>query len=1351
MTSDANGVSPKQLKAARALLGWNQHDLAAKANVAASTVADFERGIRTSAPNDLEAIRGALEMNGVSFLAWASVIGAKLASEQPQLSKDGAPFRLINVTDLEQWADRLDSRALFPQLISRLILATTGNSFAQLRFPSDESIQRNDWDGVCEQNATTDVPWLPTGVSGWELATQRENISTKANDDYKKRTADPRGLEQDSSTYVFVTLRSWNKSSQWAKERTADGRWKAVKALDANDFVHWIELYPAVGYWLASYLNKLPEGFVPLEKIWEEWRKATKWPLTAELVLTGRDSEAIDTLKWLRAAASVRTVEADSPDEAIAFLYATIDMLPEPHRQFFMMRCLRIFSPVNARRLAESPSPLVIVMEDSEPGLATSLAEKGHHVYMPYGSSIGVREASTILPTPPFGDFQTALRDIGIPEVEADRLSRDTFRSLVVLRRLIPSTTFVKPKWSQEPQSSLLLPCLLAGAWDANAPGDLEALKVLSGAHYEDVTRSLTGFTGAPDSPLRRAGSTWKIAAPRDVWFLLAKLITKDDLERFTVVAMSVLGSADPRFEMDPEDRWLAPVLGKLRENSPWLLSGLSDTLLLIAIWGTEIAAVSNASEYAGQVVSSLLRDPDARRWYSLSHQLRTLAEAAPEEFLSALKASLAKDESPVMALFNEDGGSPFGGANHSDLLWALEVLAWDTKYLARVALTLAILDRRDPGGRWANRPKNSLRNIFLLWKPQTHATLVQRLKVIDVLRREEPIVAWRLMLGLLPRGHESMTPNAKPRWRDSVDSADEVVTYALIAEGVDALSARLLDEAGLIADRWVQLIRALPNLANVARSELLGRLTCLACKFERDEDRMPIWAALRIFLADHRSFPDRQWAMPTEVLDQFEALYDQFRPVDKINQVAWLFSGSASIIKGHRWNDWEARDREILTLQQEAISDLAKSSGMSFLPELIEKAERPSKVGFALAQNASQMTELDPCLFSSLGDLKPAVQEFAAGLVGGLLSRFGAHWQTSILTKAREDDWPHEKLLLLLLRLPAHPEIWNVAASFGDQVRTSYWRAVHLWRPENDDDMVYACRQLLAVSRARACVHFAAGSRRKLPVQLIVEMLMQAAREPLQNSTDHNEPVMFQWSVGQLLNQLDEDPAVEGSTIAQLEWSYLRLLEHSERPPRVLHGWMSKQPAFFVEVLSAAFSPQSRTGSDEETVTEGQRRLKSQAYALIESWSTVPGLENGTLDGVALRRWVQEAHMLAVDAERGEVGDTYIGRILSRCTMEEDGIWPPVAMRDLLEELRNQTIEDGIVQGVYNNRGVTVRLPLDGGLLERAKASQYRKWEDAIELEWPQTAALLERLANNFDESAQHHDDMAERTQWTY
>lgn len=68
-------LTPEQVRAARALLHWSQGDLAEKANVAVSTVADFERGHRVPVANNVLAIRRALENAWLLFVDGGVVPG----------------------------------------------------------------------------------------------------------------------------------------------------------------------------------------------------------------------------------------------------------------------------------------------------------------------------------------------------------------------------------------------------------------------------------------------------------------------------------------------------------------------------------------------------------------------------------------------------------------------------------------------------------------------------------------------------------------------------------------------------------------------------------------------------------------------------------------------------------------------------------------------------------------------------------------------------------------------------------------------------------------------------------------------------------------------------------------------------------------------------------------------------------------------------------------------------------------------------------------------------------------------------------------------------------------------------
>lgn len=63
-------IDPRQIRAARALVGWSRDDLAAAIGMAARTLARLEAG-ETPYPRDttIAAVRTALENAGVEFIA----------------------------------------------------------------------------------------------------------------------------------------------------------------------------------------------------------------------------------------------------------------------------------------------------------------------------------------------------------------------------------------------------------------------------------------------------------------------------------------------------------------------------------------------------------------------------------------------------------------------------------------------------------------------------------------------------------------------------------------------------------------------------------------------------------------------------------------------------------------------------------------------------------------------------------------------------------------------------------------------------------------------------------------------------------------------------------------------------------------------------------------------------------------------------------------------------------------------------------------------------------------------------------------------------------------------------------
>jgi len=73
-------ITRAQAKAARALLGWSQDDLAKRSGVVRRTLMSFETGERDPRDNTLRKIREAFERAGIEFVNKPAVVGVLLHS-----------------------------------------------------------------------------------------------------------------------------------------------------------------------------------------------------------------------------------------------------------------------------------------------------------------------------------------------------------------------------------------------------------------------------------------------------------------------------------------------------------------------------------------------------------------------------------------------------------------------------------------------------------------------------------------------------------------------------------------------------------------------------------------------------------------------------------------------------------------------------------------------------------------------------------------------------------------------------------------------------------------------------------------------------------------------------------------------------------------------------------------------------------------------------------------------------------------------------------------------------------------------------------------------------------------------
>lgn len=419
-----------------------------------------------------------------------------------------------------------------------------------------------------------------------------------------------------------------------------------------------------------------------------------------------------------------------------------------------------------------------------------------------------------------------------------------------------------------------------------------------------------------------KVSDAWVISAPATAFALILRYVTQEHLKALSGVAGAVFTEIDPTIDLPPDERQYAGLKGISMKHSPWLRDGLAGSLLRIAIIGEQLQRKGiipdgqSHQTYVDSIVRGLpgLRE-DWRLLASLRDQLPVLAEGAPVPFVEALESLLQGQPENLRPIFVEGEGI-FPHSFHTGLLWALETLAWEPRYLGRVAIILAKLAEIDPGGKLANRPLNTLRDIFLAWHPGTSANLDQRLEALDLLLDRFDQIGWELLSQILPKSSDVASPTHEPQWRDFGRSQKEVLTHGIVRRAYHGYVDRAIRRAGMQVDRWKTLIDICDDVPDESQRSVEEALIELSKSDFSVEGRKAIWEALRRFLNRHRAYAEASWVLPEERLKRLDALKQRFDPGELIDQIAWLFNEDFPDLPTPK-GDYEAERNELTLIRQ--------------------------------------------------------------------------------------------------------------------------------------------------------------------------------------------------------------------------------------------------------------------------------------------------------------------------------------------------------------------------------------------------------------------------------------------------
>lgn len=873
----------------------------------------------------------------------------------------------------------------------------------------------------------------------------------------------------------------------------------------------------------------------------------------------------------------------------------------------------------------------------------------------------------------------------------------------------------------------------LIGSWDENSENDINIVSEIVGTSYNEWIEKLREIIQLENSPLSLNDGVWKIESREELLEAAKSLLFDKDLNNFKSAAVKVLKELDPKLELEKSQRFAAGIYDKKHPYSYSLRKGLSETLALLGCNSSKLDKTS--SNKTEQIITIAIRKifdkTNWQLWAGLSDFLPLIAEANPREFIDAINTSLKSSPNPFLELFAQEGDGISGCNYMTGLLWGLETLAWSPVYLTDVTLTFAELAHIDPGGQWSNRPINSLGEIFIPWHTQTIASIEQQQTTIKTLVKENPDVAWKLLIALIPKSHQIAADTAKPKFAKYIPEGWEVdKTRKSYNEKVSFYVKLLIEQTKDNIDRMILMVDNLDVLSENDFDKLLEYMSDSKIVAYEEDKRKTLWEEVKKLADHHKRYNYTDWAMSPERIDKLEKIAKLLEPKDLINLYAPLFNIAASYaIEETEEKDYEKAFEKLSQKRIEALKIiLNKNSDFTQVLKLLNQVKNPHLV-------ASELVKIDEYSFDSvifpklLTEKDGKVVEFTNNYVYQKYLLLGEEWLNSL----NIINWYEIEQINLFKMLPFVPEIWDKLEEFSKSIKNKYWQEVNVSPYQHNTDLYRAIENLMLYNRpidAIDCVHKLIYDKTPVENSLIIKVLNMV------DPSDKNTNRMDFYHIEELIKILQREPNVNKEELFLIEWKFFRILKNRVQPI-TLENRIKILPEFFCELISLAYksdNPDYKAEPDKMS-----KNVIEQAWKILHKLRPLAGLnEQKELDIDIFMSWFKKVVEISTQTGHLGVALTLIGHILFYAPAGADGFWINRDIAELLNKKEYDDLRQGYSSEIINSRGCHWVDPT--AKPEKELAEKYRQQAKDCE------NATFHRFAVTLGNAAKWYDKEAER-----
>ena len=1248
-------------------------------------------------------------------------------------------MKRITSDDLNSWAGKIEARGDFPALIKKLILSTLARNVDNLQafdFPESGSINRKeDVDG--KLHVVKGNVWVPDGKTVWELSCAQD-VNKKANSDYNKRDS------IEHTGYVFATPRQWAGKADWVEAKNKEGKWKEVRALDADDFAAWLDVSVSARVWMENELwGRDATDYLSASQAWEQWAGVTEPSLSHHLILAEREYSIEAMKKWIQQEhpEDFFRVYADSCDEAVAFVCAAMKKrFPEQGDKIIVVRSDKI----SIEQFIQDGKPPPIFLLASEKfahnigdlqkraPVIIAQAREGVRAQNIIERQRAIRSSDfTLLNRISSHGIAQALEaeDMNIPEKTARQLVRESGRSVTVLRRrmtsnpAITSPPWINPPWTKNTDAMVV--AALVGTWDSAEKYDRNFLAEIAGMDYIKFEEKINEFRHIDDAPVEKIGSIWGVKSHIDALLGIANYITPAKMEPFWRNIGNIFHIQNSAGHLSEMQQFASPTnKHTILYYSNALFSSIADTLVLLALHHKQITACDDIKAKVDSVVRETLKNAGSDGWNFLHALLPQLAEASPDIFLSALERDLQK-EIP-------DTSTMFSNTNHTGVLWALETLAWDKHFLPRVIQVLAKMTEKNfpPPVNYANTPINTLLSFFRAWYPQCGADIDERIKLFERLRWDYPKTAWNLSLQVL-RGQDAAFPIALPQWSGIPEFANRKVTYEEIVKMRNTAFKVMVD----LIDGNQGKIAIILEMFEVFDEEQMQKIIQIIETWQKNAKEAD-WADMdekiikNIYLCNLRS-KDKNDIRYAALIKMFQVLREKKIPQDPVLQYKWLFSKEWVGLPDYPQREKTEEERDHRRMN--AIREIYKAQESAGIFQMAADCGVPGLVGVAVA-DALVKNDNDRMQWAS-DTIKSSMEtQRKRGFMAGVFSKV-TQWGDFAsfgLTQAKKEKWEECNILAFTHALCPCVDVWDVIeATCPEHIRLKYWKGDV--RPSDKKDLPRFVSEMIKADKTDIAFDWAAAYNfHDVKADIVMQMLFQLLPEPEAQFSSNS--IISPYEIGKGMSYITCADIVSEDKKIRLEIAYFETLRYSEYQPTAIFKRLATDPSFFIDAVCKIYGK------------EGESEIANKYWRILHDWNIPPGCVGpGDFNHVQFSDWMKKTRELADKAGYLKQIDMQIGQILRHLPKGDGKLIFPENVLQWLEKHGTEEMFRALSTSYFDSRGIYSKSFDDGGGQERKIADKYRNIGESLPSDYPRLAKIFTDLASSYEEMAKYQDTDAE------